>query len=60
MKNYNCIVPGCSWKTHAEDEAEIVRRVTEHMRSAHRETIIRPDMVERIKAHIAEAEETSS
>ena len=60
MKQYECLVPGCSWKTHAEEEAEVVRRATEHLRSAHDETTVRPDMVEHIKSRITEAEGSSS
>ena len=60
MKQYDCIVPGCDWKTHAEDEAEIVRRASEHMRTAHEEAAIRPNMVDQIKAHIRDADKASS
>jgi len=56
VKQYDCIVPGCDWKTHAEDEAEIVRRASEHMRTAHGESTIRPSMVEQIKAHVRDAD----
>ena len=52
MKRYDCVVPGCSWHTEANDTAEIVRRAAEHMRNAHDEAIIRPEMVEHIKARI--------
>jgi predicted small metal-binding protein len=54
MKYYECLVPGCSWKTHAEDEAEVVRRASEHLRSAHEESTVRPNMVEQIKSRITE------
>lgn len=58
MKHYNCgsLVPGCDWHTRHEDEAEIVRRATAHMRQAHNETEIRPNMVEHIKERITEGE----
>jgi len=54
MKEYACgsLVPGCAWRTRHQDEAEVVRRATEHMRTAHDETDIRPEMVERIKQRI--------
>ena len=57
MKKYECgtLVPGCDWHTRAEDEAEIVRRASEHMRSVHGETEIRPEMVQHIKDRIVEA-----
>jgi predicted small metal-binding protein len=49
MKQYNCIVPGCSWHTEAEDGAEVVRRAAEHLRTIHDEAVVRPEMIERIK-----------
>ena len=60
MKYYECLVPGCSWKTHAEDEAEIVRRAIEHLRSAHGETTIRPSMIDQIKQRIKEVQSASN
>ncbi len=52
MKQYECLVPGCPWHTQAENEAEIVRRTADHMRSVHNEAVVRPEMVERIKQRI--------
>jgi predicted small metal-binding protein len=54
MKTFQCgsLVPGCAWQTTAEDEAEIVRRAVEHLRSAHGETTIRESMVDNIKQRI--------
>ena len=54
MKQYRCgtLVPGCSWHTEAEEEAEVVRRAAEHLRSAHGEEMVRPEMVGRIKERI--------
>jgi len=60
MKQYECIVPGCSWQTHTEEEAEIVRRATEHLRSAHDGMTVRESTVDQIKAHIREADTASS
>ncbi|NML72961.1 DUF1059 domain-containing protein [Rhizobium sp. S-51] len=56
MKQFECgsLVPGCSWHTRAEEEAEVVRRAVEHMRTAHGETVIRENMVDNIKARITE------
>lgn len=56
MKSFECgtLVPGCQWHTEAEDQAEVVRRATEHLRSAHGEEEIRPGMVEQIKARVHE------
>jgi len=56
MKSFSCgsLVPGCDWHTRDADEAEVVRRATEHLRSAHDEGVIRPDMVEKIKERIVD------
>lgn len=59
MKRYECIVPGCNWQTHAEEEAEIVRRASEHLRSAHEGVTVRESTVEQIKARIREASPAS-
>lgn len=57
MKSFDCgsLVPGCTFHTEAENEAEVVRREVEHLKSAHGETVIRPDMIEHIKERIVEA-----
>ncbi|EJL57248.1 putative small metal-binding protein [Rhizobium sp. CF122] len=54
MRLFECgtLVPGCEWHTRANDDAEIVRRVVEHMRSVHGETVIRESMIDNIKARI--------
>ena len=54
MRLFECgsLVPGCSWHTRANEDAEVVRRAVEHMRDAHGETIIRENMVEHIKERI--------
>lgn len=54
MKTFECgtLVPGCPWHTEAEDSAEVVRRAAEHLRSAHGETEVRPNMIEQIKARV--------
>jgi predicted small metal-binding protein len=54
MKSFECgtLVPGCRWHTEAEDSAEVVRRAAEHLRSAHDEDVVRPEMIEQIKARV--------
>ena len=54
MREFQCgtLVPGCNWHTSANDDAEIVRRAVEHLRSAHGETLIRETMIENIKKRI--------
>ena len=56
MKSFECgtLVPGCTWHTQAEDTAEIVRRAADHLRNAHGEELIRPNMVDEIKARVHE------
>ena len=56
MKRYDCLVPGCPWHTEANDTAEIVRRAADHLRSTHDESIIRPEMIDRIKERIVPVE----
>lgn len=54
MKAFECgtLVPGCGWHTQADDGAEVVRRAADHLRTAHGETEVRPDMIERIKERV--------
>jgi predicted small metal-binding protein len=52
MKQYECLVPGCPWHTSDKQEAEIVRRAAEHLREVHGETVVRPEMIARIKERI--------
>lgn len=58
MKQFECgtLVPGCNWHTEAQDTAEIIRRAAEHLRTAHGETIVRPEMVDHIKDRIRDAQ----
>lgn len=57
MKQFECgsLVPGCTWHTEADDEAEVVRRAAEHLRNIHGEDIVRPDMITHIKQRVHEA-----
>jgi predicted small metal-binding protein len=57
MKQFECgsLVPGCNWHTEAEESAEVVRRAAEHLRSAHGEQMVRPEMIDRIKSRLHEA-----
>jgi predicted small metal-binding protein len=54
MRLFECgtLVPGCQWHTRADQDAEIVRRAVEHLRTDHGEELIRENMVENIKARI--------
>ncbi len=57
MKTFECgtLVPGCDWHTTADEEAEIVRRAVEHLKSAHGEQTIRESMVAAIKNRIVDS-----
>ncbi len=59
MKHFECgtLVPGCTWHIDADSTAEIVRREAEHLRTAHGEIEIRPEMIERIKERITEKDQ---
>ncbi len=61
MKTFHCgsLVPGCEWHTRADSEAEIVSRTIDHLRETHGETIIRPAMVEQIKARTSDQEDAA-
>ncbi|MGD9477654.1 UNVERIFIED_ORG: DUF1059 domain-containing protein [Roseateles sp. XES5] len=56
MRLFECgsLVPGCDWHTRANDDAEVVRRAVEHMRTTHGETMIRESMVDHIKERITD------
>lgn len=61
MYEYYCgtLVPGCDWHTRHHDEAEVIRRVVEHMRSAHGETVIRETMLEAIRSRIVKVSDAA-
>lgn len=54
MRLFECgtLVPGCAWHTRAGDDAEVVRRTVDHMKTTHGETRIRETMVDHIKQRI--------
>ncbi|MGF9691843.1 DUF1059 domain-containing protein [Rhizobium sp. 0TCS1.26] len=56
MRRFECgsLVPGCDWHTRANEDAEVVRRAVDHLRTAHGEDIIRETMVDNIKARISD------
>lgn len=62
MKQFECgtLVPGCSWHTEAEEGAEVVRRAAEHLRQAHGEQQVRPEMIDRIKERVHDADGAST
>mgnify|MGYP001049867639 CR=1 FL=1 len=56
MKRFDSgtLIPGATWHAEAESEAEVVRQAVENLKTLHGETMVRPDMVERIKARIVD------
>lgn len=56
MRLFECgtMVPGCDWHTRADEDAEVVRRAVDHLRSTHGETTIRESTVEHIKERICD------
>ena len=62
MRLFECgtLVPGCQWHTRASEDAEVVRRAVDHLRSVHGEEIIRENMVENIKARIRDEGSTEA
>lgn len=50
------LIPGATWHIEAENEAEVVRRAVENLRSMHGEDAIRPEMIERIKERILDVD----
>ena len=56
MKRFesSSLIPGATWHTEAESEAEVVRRAVENLRTYHGESEIRPEMIERIKERIVD------
>ena len=59
MKRFDSgtLIPGSTWHTEADNEAEVVRRAVENLRNLHGETEIRPEMIERIKERIVDTDD---
>lgn len=53
------LIPGATWHTEAESEAEVVRRAVENLRNMHGETEVRPEMIERIKERIVDIDSSN-
>ena len=59
MKLFHCMVPGCEWHTRHVNEAEVIRRASEHLREIHKEEMIRESTVKVIRSRI-ELEKTAA
>lgn len=59
MKRFDSgsLIPGSTWRAEADSEAEVVRRAVENLRNLHGETVIRPEMIERIKERIVDIDD---
>ena len=56
MKTIACgdLVPGCDFKAHAETEADLLAKVSGHVRTAHPEIQMTPALVEAVKGKVRE------
>ncbi|WP_026380940.1 DUF1059 domain-containing protein [Afifella pfennigii] len=62
MKTITCgeLVPGCDYKARADTEADVLSKVSEHVRTAHPEIEMTPKMVEKVKSKIHEEPHSSA
>ena len=56
MKTVACgdLVPGCDFKAHAETEAELMSKVSDHVRTAHPDIELTPALVQAVKGKVRE------
>ena len=56
MKSIACgdIVPGCNFKARAETEADLMQKVSDHVREAHPEVTLTPELITSVKGKIRE------
>jgi len=55
-KSISCADVGseCSWSTTAETEEDLMSKVSQHAKEAHKDLEITPELVSKIKSHIKE------
>ena len=55
-KSISCADTGanCSWSTTAETEEELMKKVSEHAKEAHKDMEVTLEFVSKIKLHIKE------
>ncbi len=46
------VMPGCAIVLEGQDDAEVVRKATEHAKSAHGMATVPPDVVNKVRAAI--------
>ena len=51
MKTIHCgdLVPGCDFKARADSEADLMQKVSAHVRDAHPEVTLTPHLMQSIK-----------
>ena len=52
MPSFECFAKNCGFKTSAPTEAELMTKITEHAKSAHKMDPIPPDVMVKVKAAI--------
>ncbi len=52
MPSFKCIARNCPFETSAPTEAELMKKIAEHAKTAHNMDPIPPDMMVRVKAAI--------
>jgi predicted small metal-binding protein len=46
------VMPGCAAVLEGVDDAEVIRKATEHAKSAHKMVTVPPDVVNKVRAAI--------
>lgn len=46
------VMPGCAAVLEGQDDAEVMRKATEHAKSAHKMATVPPDIVNKVRAAI--------
>ena len=56
MKHIECgsLMPGCDYRADAETEGALLRKVAQHVRTAHPEVEVNDRLVEKVRAKIEE------
>ena len=56
MKTIACgdLIPGCDFQAHAETEADLLAKVSEHVQKTHPEVELTPRLVETVKRKVRE------
>ncbi len=52
MPSFKCFAKGCGFETSAPTEAELMKKIAEHAKTAHKMDPIPPDVMTKVKAAI--------